>query len=119
MREFLSAGGRFSGLGLLVVLTASSSLLFAQAPDTVWTKVYRGPYGECGYSLKQTSNGGFIIAGETSSFGSGGMDAYLVRTDANGDLTWANPYGTSSQEAGFDVSLCSDGGYVVAGTSIC
>jgi hypothetical protein len=52
--------------------------------DSLWTKSYGGTKIDWGYSVRQTSDGGYIVAGETASFGAGGYDVYLIKTDANG-----------------------------------
>ncbi len=49
------------------------------AGDTLWTNTYGGAGNDYGYSIKQTSDGGFIIAGSTDSFGAGSFDVYLIR----------------------------------------
>ena len=53
--------------------------------DTLWTKTYGGGDYDYGYSVAETPDGGFIIAGRTSSFGKGWRAAYFIRTDADGD----------------------------------
>ena len=53
--------------------------LQAQAPDTLWTCTYGGSSGDYGYSVQQTSDGGFVVAGSTRSFGAGGYDVWLIR----------------------------------------
>ncbi len=55
--------------------------LFAQAPDTLWTKTYGGIDHDYGFSVQQTYDGGYIIAGYTSSFGAGGKDVWLLKTE--------------------------------------
>ena len=49
-----------------------------------WTKAIGGPASEEGNSLIQTSDGGYVIAGSTSSFGAGGADVYVIKLDKNG-----------------------------------
>jgi hypothetical protein len=52
--------------------------------DEIWTKEFGGVLGDAGHSVRQASNGGFVIAGTTYSYGAGGQDGYLIRTDSSG-----------------------------------
>jgi uncharacterized delta-60 repeat protein len=79
-----------------------------------WAKTYGGIYGEWARSVQQTSDGGYIVAGWTASFGAGG-DIFLIKTDANGNLQWAKTYGGTSTDGAYSVRQTSDGGYIVAG----
>jgi len=80
-----------------------------------WAKTYGGTSDDLAYSVQQTSDGGYIVAGYTRSFGAGGRDAFLVKTDANGNIQWAKTYGGTSDEGAYSVQQTSDGGYIVAG----
>jgi uncharacterized delta-60 repeat protein len=80
-----------------------------------WAKTYRGTDWDEAYSVQQTSDGGYIVAGWTSSFGAGGSDIFLIKTDANGNIQWAKTYGGTREDYGFSVQQTSDGGYIVAG----
>ncbi len=68
-----------------------------------------------GYSVQQTVDGGFIIAGWTRSFGAGGSDMYLIKVDAVGNLVWEKTYGGADDETGWSSIQTADGGYVIAG----
>jgi hypothetical protein len=83
--------------------------------DTLWTRTYGGTGGDEGYSVQQTSDGGYIIAGYTGSFGAGGWDVYLIKTNASGDTLWTSTYGGAYDDWGYSVGQTSDGGYIVAG----
>jgi len=98
-------------LSLLFVSTAAA----LDPGDTLWTRTYGGSASEQGYCVQQTTDGGYIVAGYTYSFGAGGYDAYLVKTDANGDTLWTRTYGGSSTDMGWSVQQTTDGGYILAG----
>jgi ribosomal protein S11 len=83
--------------------------------NVIWAKTYGGTSGDGAYSVQQTSDGGYIVAGATASFGAGYYDAFLVKTDANGNIIWAKTYGGTSYNWTSSVQQTSDGGYIVAG----
>jgi len=83
--------------------------------DTLWTRTCGGTSEDSGYSVQQTSDGGYIIAGVTGSFGTGGDDVCLIKIDANGDTLWTRTYGGTSEDGGYSVRQTSDGGYIIAG----
>ena len=63
------------------------------AGDTLWTKTFGGSISDHGKSIQQTKDEGYIIAGETFSFGAGGVDVWLIKTNAAGDTLWTKTYG--------------------------
>jgi len=83
--------------------------------DTLWTCTYGGGDWDEGWSVQQTTDGGYIIAGRTESFGAGEADVWLVKTDANGDTLWTRIYGGSNYDEGWSVQQTTDGGYIIAG----
>ena len=78
-------------------------------------KAYGGNAEDRGYSVQQTTDGGYIIAGFTKSFGSGNSDVYLVKTDSAGDTLWTKVYGGIDEDVANYVQQTGDGGYIVAG----
>ena len=80
-----------------------------------WTKTIGGKKEDVGFSLIQTSDGGYAIAGATTSFGAGGWDAYLVKLDANGNLQWTKTIGGKEDDKGYSLIQTSDGGYAITG----
>lgn len=87
----------------------------AQTPDTLWTRRFGGSGYEEGNSVQQTADGGYIITGYSSSFGAGGGDVYLIKTDTTGDTMWTNTFGGPSADYGQFVQQTTDSGYIVVG----
>ena len=80
-----------------------------------WSQTYGGTVADVGYSVVQTSDGGYAIIGQTWSFGAGLNDAWLVKTDANGAVEWTQRYGDTSADFATSVIQTSDGGYAIVG----
>jgi len=80
-----------------------------------WAKTYGGTYWSIAHSVQQTSDGGYILAGWTNSFGAGNGDVFLIKTDANGNVEWAKTYGGTDWDIAHSVQQTSDGGYILAG----
>jgi TolB-like protein len=85
--------------------------------NIIWAKTYGGTGGDWAFSVQQTSDGGYIVAGETNSFGTGSDDIILIKTDANGNIVWAKTYGGTGYDWVFSVQQTSDGGYIVTGST--
>ena len=83
--------------------------------NDIWKKTFGGSNHDRGWSVQQTSDGGYIIAGETESYGAGGRDVWLIKTDADGEIIWDKTIGGSDNESGHSVQQTSDGGYIIAG----
>jgi hypothetical protein len=83
--------------------------------DTLWSKVYGGTNEDAGFSVQQTADGGYIIAGETYFGGAEDYDVLLIKTDASGTALWTKTYGGSGEDQGYSVQQTTDGGYIVAG----
>jgi len=91
-----------------------SGIGFAQI---TYYKTYGDWSGERATTLIQTSDGGFITAGYTGSFGAAGYaDCYIIKTDFFGDTLWTKTYGTLERDYPSSILQTSDGGYVFAGS---
>ena len=80
-----------------------------------WNKTYGGKRTDGANSVVQTSDGGYAIAGHTSSFGAGDWDFWLVRTDANGTGLWSKTFGTPKTDYAYSIVQTIDRGYAIAG----
>jgi hypothetical protein len=80
-----------------------------------WTKTIGGSDDDFAYSIIRSSDGGYVVAGETSSFGAGSSDFWVVKLDSSGNVVWTKTIGGSSYEWANSIIQSSDGGYVIAG----
>jgi hypothetical protein len=126
-------GGANNDYGFCVSQTADSGYMVTGATESfgtggdvyliktdadggaLWTRTIGGGNYESGYSVHQTSDGGYVIAGYTMSFGAGCVDIYLVRTNASGDTLWTKTFGGYANDPGFSAQPTADGGFIVAG----
>jgi len=99
----------------LVLLLAVLCLAAPARAQTTFQRTYGDELYDGGYSVAQTTDGGYIIAGFTNSYGAGSYDVRVVKTDARGDTAWTRTIGTLLYDQGHWVSLSSDGGLVIAG----
>lgn len=83
--------------------------------NIVWDKVYGGKGNDWAFSLDLTSDGGCAITGYTSSKGAGGMDVWVLKLDANGNLQWDKTFGGTANDDAFCIKQTSDRGYIVVG----
>ncbi len=83
-----------------------------------WTKIYGGKGNDRCWSAQPTLDGGYILLGETTSYGAGEEDAYLVKVDAKGNLEWEKVYGGSGKDRCFSVRQTSNRGYIFVGMTL-
>ena len=80
-----------------------------------WEQTYGGYNNDYGYSVQQTQDGGYIICGQTQSFGNGGENVYLIKTDENGNELWSKTFNGGFDDYGRSVQQTTDGGYIISG----
>jgi hypothetical protein len=81
----------------------------------LWGKAIGGSNSETGVNIRSTTDGGFIICGATSSFGSGDADAYLLHTHQNGNVIWARTYGGINEDGASMTRQTADNGFIFSG----
>jgi len=107
---------------LIPDFTADDMFIEEQLADPIeepivltWAKTYGGAGDDKAHSIQQTPEGGYIMAGETKSFGAGRSDFWVLRLDASGEIIWQKTYGGEHNDFAFSIKNTLDGGYVVAG----
>ena len=86
-----------------------------------WQKSHGGSGNDYAYSIKNTSDGGFIVSGDTYSFNGdvtgnhGNNDFWVLKLNPSGDLQWQKTLGGYSSDMPFDIIQANDGGYTVVG----
>jgi len=84
--------------------------------DTIWSQTYGYDYGEdIGEDIVNTSDGGFIICGTTTSIGAGSWDIYILKLDSLGDTIWTTTYGDIYTDMGKTIIETKDGNYCLTG----
>jgi hypothetical protein len=99
----------FSGTfdGYLIKTDANGNML--------WNKTFGGTGTDELYGFNKTNDGGYIVAGETTTNSFGNSDIWLIRLDSIGDTLWTKQYGRSTEDGGNTAIQTSDGGFAVAG----
>ena len=82
-----------------------------------WNRTFGTEACEYAASVQQTSDGGYIIAGRTSSYDAGVVDAWLIKTDSNGTAKWNRTFGGAYYDYGYSVQQTADGGYIMVGST--
>lgn len=85
------------------------------AGDIEWQRAYGGSDEDWPTSIQQTSDGGYIVAGITTSFGAGDYDYWILKLSATGDIEWQRAYGGSNSDSAQAIHQTTDGGFIVAG----
>jgi len=113
-----------SGAGFLILGTTSSFgagggdvylIKIDGLGDTLWTKTYGGSSNEWAWEIEKTSDGGYIFSGQTTSYGAGLNDVYVIKIDAMGDTIWTRTFGDSEGNATRSIIAVPSGGFIIPG----
>lgn len=109
---------------LFITFLQVSILMYAQAPTIQWQKTLGGSDAEEAYSIQQTIDGGYIIAGyaysndgNVSGNHGGNGDYWIVKLKSTGEPDWQKCMGGSGQDIANDIKQTADGGYIVVGST--
>jgi len=117
-------GNGFVLAGITTLYGAGGSDLYVVKVDSAgtmqWTRTVGGTGMEMvtpGTKISKTSDGGFVMAGSTSSFGSGGTDLFAIKLNSSGGLQWSRAIGGTGDEMGHSVVQTSNKGYIMSGST--
>ena len=102
-----------------IAMLALAGTAHAQ-PDSLWSRTFGGRDDDKCFSMIQTADGGYALAGYTESFGGGRNDSpdfWLVKTNADGDSLWSRTFGGRGDDWCSSIIQTADGGYALAGTT--
>ncbi|MFX1485146.1 MAG: hypothetical protein ACFFCP_18350, partial [Promethearchaeota archaeon] len=88
-------------------------LLRVYEDGTWWEKTYGEAGSDYGFSIIVTDDGGFAIGGSTYNYGANWLDAWIVKTDADGNYPEIEIYGGDGQEGMVTLVKCTGGGYAL------
>ncbi|MBC7485831.1 MAG: T9SS type A sorting domain-containing protein [Cytophagaceae bacterium] len=132
-KQQASYGGVNSDLAVSVsvlndgsIITFSTSNSFSNSKDFLlskinkkgnveWSKIYGGEDIETAVHFEKTSDNGYVLLGNTISYGNGNEDIYIIKTDSVGNILWSKTYGGASGDFSGCVKEVPSGGYIIAG----
>ena len=97
----------------LVIFPFRDISVYGATGDVIWDKTFGGIYSDGASSIRQTLDGGYIIAGNTDSSGPTGTyptNAWILKLDSSGNLLWDKTYGGAFGEAASSIEQTADGG---------
>lgn len=86
--------------------------------DIDWQRTYGGSDNDSAYYIQQSSDGGYIVGGNTLSFGAGEEDCWILKLDQYGDIDWQRTYGGEKEDLAYSIQQTNDRGYIVGGSTL-
>lgn len=113
------ADGGYAVVGLTASFGAGAEDVYVVRFDpegaVLWSQSYGGAKDDNGWSVLELESGDLVVAGFTNSFGEGGFDCYLMRTDPSGVLRWSRTFGGAEDDRCWDLLSTVEGGFVLVG----
>jgi hypothetical protein len=85
--------------------------------NSLWERTFGGPQSEFGWAMAPTSDGGYVLAGQTDSFGEGDKDGYIVKVNASGEELWSRTFGGPQEDRLYSIDQSADSGFILTGTT--
>ncbi len=86
--------------------------------NVAWARTFGGGGADAAQAIQQTSDGGYIVVGQTTSWGLGDSDVWILKLDESGNLVWQKAYVGNNADMGYAVAQTSDDSYVIAGSTV-
>ncbi|MGP8214379.1 MAG: T9SS type A sorting domain-containing protein [Bacteroidia bacterium] len=109
---FLGFSDSYGAGGYDILLIKTDS-----AGKVQWQQTYGGSDWDFGYGIRQTNDSGYVICGQTFSYGAGYGDMYILRTDKNGDTLWTRALGDSGYNIANSLCVQNDSLYYIVGST--
>lgn len=112
-------------ISCVLIIIVSTNLAFSQIPEIEWQNTIGGNSYDWLLSIDQTTDGGYILGGYTSSdlsgdktdVSRGGYDLWIIKLEPTGEIEWQKTIGGGNSDQAFDIHQISDGSFVVIGYS--
>ncbi|MGB2764754.1 MAG: CFI-box-CTERM domain-containing protein [Candidatus Aminicenantaceae bacterium] len=108
----LTGSIEFFGAGAEDVLV----LKLSRTGEIEWQRAYGGEDKDTAYSILQTNDGGYLIGGNTCSFGTGEEDFLIIKLSPSGGIEWQRTFGTVFEDSACSIQESNNGGYIVTGS---
>ena len=92
-------------------------LKLTSSGDIEWQQTYGGNFDDWGGNIQETGDGGYLVTGETESYGAGDQDGWILKLTSSGDVDWERTYGGIDRDGISSIQETSDGGYIVSGST--
>jgi len=99
-----------------IILIFSTTAFSKVLDDDRWEKTFGGEQYDHGFTVQQTNDGGYIVVGETYSYGAGKRDVWLVKIDEYGNKEWDKTFGGGDEDGALSIEQTEDGGYIITGS---